>query len=382
VQAGQWIRVTLMASETIKLFLAGDVMTGRGVDQILPSPGSPKLREGYVRDARDYVLLAEAATGPIPRPVDHDWPWGDALKIIGEAAPDARVINLETSITSDGDFAPAKGIHYRMHPGNIPCLTIAGVDVCVLANNHVLDFGVAGLKDTLGALHAIGIRTAGAGHDDGEAWRPAVLHPDHGRIFIWSAGLKSSGISPANAAGHHRPGLALLPDLSEDSAGLIIEVVHAAKRDGDLAVASLHWGSNWGYTVPGGQIQFAHWLIDGGIDVVHGHSSHHPRPIEVYRGRPILYGCGDLINDYEGISGYEQFRDDLRLLYFVTIQAGTGELRELRLVPVRSRRMRLERATGEDATWLHRVLSDASSSFGTTIAAASDGTMTVVTPRA
>lgn len=369
-----------MASETTKLFLAGDVMTGRGVDQILPSPGSPKLREGYVRDARDYVALAEAANGPIPRPVAHGWPWGDALKIIGEAAPDVRVINLETSITNDGDFAPGKGIHYRMRPDNIACLTIAGIDVCVLANNHVLDFGVAGLADTVDALHGVGIRAAGAGRDAEEVWNPAVLSTGHGRVLVWSAGLESSGISPANAAGNNRPGVALLPDLSADSAALIIERVHAVRRESDLAVASLHWGSNWGYNVPRGQVQLAHWLIDGGIDIVHGHSSHHPRPIEVYRGRPVLYGCGDLINDYEGISGYEQFRDDLRLLYFVTMDSASQELRELRLVPVRSRRMRLERATSDDAAWLHRVLRDASSSFGTTIAAASDGTMTVVAP--
>ncbi|SDQ40010.1 poly-gamma-glutamate synthesis protein (capsule biosynthesis protein) [Arthrobacter crystallopoietes] len=371
-----WERVALMASDTIKLFLAGDVMTGRGIDQILPSPGSPKLREGYIRNARDYVALAEAANGPIPRPVEPDWPWGDALEIIGEAAPDARVVNLETSITNDGDFAPRKGIHYRMRPDNIACLTIAGIDVCVLANNHVLDFGVAGLTDTVDVLHGIGIRTAGAGRDAQEAWNPAVLSTGHGRMLIWSAGLESSGISPANAAGDHRPGVALLPDLSADSAALIIERVHAAKREGDLAVASLHWGSNWGYAVPRGQVQFAHRLIDGGIDIVHGHSSHHPRPIEVYRGQPILYGCGDLINDYEGISGYEQFRDDLRLLYFVTVDTRTRELHELRLVPMRSRRMRLERATGDDAAWLHRVLGDASSSFGTTISLANDGTMT------
>ena len=118
----------------------------------------------------------------------------------------------------------------------------------------------------------------------------------------------------------------------------------------------------------------------GAADVVHGHSSHHVKAIEVYRERLILYGCGDFFNDYEGISGYEQFRDDLRLLYFVPMDTRTRELRELRLVPMRSRRMRLERATREDAAWLHRVLNDASSSFGTTIGAASDGTMTVVAP--
>jgi hypothetical protein len=80
------------------------------------------------------------------------------------------------------------------------------------------------------------------------------------------------------------------------------------------------------------------------VDVVHGHSSHHPRPVEVYRDRLVLYGCGDLINDYEGIGGRDEFRGELRLLYLVTLDAGSHALRKLRLVPMRARRLRLERA--------------------------------------
>ncbi|MGW6173719.1 CapA family protein [Arthrobacter sp. NPDC055138] len=369
-----------MASNTITLFLAGDVMTGRGVDQILPHPGAAKLREGYIRDARDYVSLAEAANGPIPRPVDPAWPWGDALAIIGEAGPDARVINLETSVTADGSFAPGKGIHYRMHPDNIGCLTVAGLDVCVLANNHVLDFGIAGLTETVDVLHAAGLRTAGAGRDAAQAWQPAEVDTGHGRVLVFSAGLASSGIAAANAAGPNLPGLAFLPDLSRDTAARFIGHVQAIKQDGDLAVASLHWGSNWGYEVPDGHVRFARWLVDGGIDVVHGHSSHHPRPLEIYRGRPILYGCGDLINDYEGIGGYQQFRDDLRLLYFATHDARSRELRGLRLVPVRARRMRLERASKHDGEWLRHVLSDASAGFGTRISLVGDGSLSVGVP--
>jgi hypothetical protein len=79
---------------------------------------------------------------------------------------------------------------------------------------------------------------------------------------------------------------------------------------------SIYWGSNWGYRVDADQVRFARRPIDGGVDVVHGHSSHHPRSIEVYRGKLILYGCGDCIDDYEGITGHQAYRDDLLLLYF------------------------------------------------------------------
>ena len=108
-------------------------------------------------------------------------------------------------------------------------------------------------------------------------------------------------------------------------------------------MVSIHWGSNWGYGVHEDQVRFAHRLIDGGVDVIHGHSSHHPRPVEVYRGKLVLYGCGGCIDDYEGISGYERFRDDLRLLYFASVAPDTGSLTALRMVPMQARKMRLSR---------------------------------------
>src|SRR5690349_5430325 len=159
------------------LFLCGDVMTGRGVDQILPHPGDPRLWEDYVHDARTYLALAEAANGPIDRPVSPSWPWGDALQILAQIQPDIRLINLETSITQSEHVALGKGVHYRMHPANIGCLTAARPQACVLANNHVLDFGRSGLTDTLDTLATAGIPVVGAGQDLDQAVKPAVLSP-------------------------------------------------------------------------------------------------------------------------------------------------------------------------------------------------------------
>ncbi|MFG1782005.1 CapA family protein [Rhodococcus oryzae] len=361
-------------AETITLFLAGDVMTGRGVDQILPCPGSPALRERCVRDAREYVSLAERVNGAIAAPVDYDWPWGAALKVLEESGPDLRVINLETAVTTSDDYAP-KGINYRMHPSNVGVLTAADVDVCVLANNHILDFGVRGLEETLRTLRRAGIRHAGAGRTARQAWAPVAVHTAAGRVLIWSMGAESAGVSPRDTARGGRPGLALLADMSNSGADAVINRMLRARREGDLVVASVHWGSNWGFGVPGAQVRFAHRLVDGGVDIVHGHSSHHPRPVEIYRGRPILYGCGDLINDYEGIGGYERFRDDLRPLYLVTLDAGTHELRELRIVPMQSRRMRLRGACTADTEWLRGVLDGLGRDFGTRVDAAGGGAL-------
>jgi len=341
----------------ITLFFCGDVMLGRGVDQILPHPGAPQLREGYVRDAREYVSLAEAENGPIPRPVDFSWPWGDALEVLEAAATDARVINLETSVTRSDSFAPGKDIHYRMHPANLPCLASARPDVCVLANNHVLDFGRPGLAETLDSLSGAGLRTAGAGRDAAAAHHPAIVPLDGDRrLLVFSFGMPSSGVPQDWAATEDLSGVSFVASHSDVAAAELADHVRRMKRPGDIAVASVHWGSNWGYRLSRDHVALAHALIDAGTDVVHGHSSHHPRPLETYRGKLVLHGCGDLINDYEGITGYEDYRDDLRLLYLVSLEPDTGRLTEVRIAPLQARRMRLCHASSEDSEWLRSLL--------------------------
>jgi poly-gamma-glutamate synthesis protein (capsule biosynthesis protein) len=367
-----------VVDRVVTLFLCGDVMLGRGVDQILPHSGDPTLHEHYAGDARTYVELAEAVNGPIPRPVGFSWPWGDALPALDQAEPDTQVINLETSITRSDAFASGKAVHYRMSPGNVPCLTTARPDVCVLGNNHVLDFGHQGLAETLDSLSNAGLRSAGAGRDLDEARRPAtVAVPGGGRIVVFSCGMASSGIPTSWAAMADRAGVDFLLGPSEAGAAEIIGRVRAVKRPGDVVVVSVHWGSNWGYDVVPGQVRFAHQLIDQGVDVIHGHSSHHPRPIEIYEGKVILYGCGDFIDDYEGITGYEEYRDDLRLLYFVSVEADTGRLAELRVVPMQARRMRLHRACGMDVSWVRDVLDRVSRPYGTRADLERDGVINV-----
>ncbi len=339
--------------KSITLFLCGDVMTGRGIDQILPRPSAPALFESYVRDARDYVLFAEERSGPIPRAVDLDYVWGDALVELGRVEPQARIVNLETSITRSDDVEGWKGINYRMSPANIGCLTAFGVDVCVLANNHVLDWGEQGLLETLDVLSAAGIRMAGAGRTSEEATRPAIVSVDaKGRVVVFGVGHPASGIPLSWAATSAAPGVWLVEDLSEENAETIGELARRSRAPGDVVVVSIHWGSNWGYDVTDPQVRFAHTLVDHGIDIVHGHSSHHPRSIEIYKSRLILYGCGDFLNDYEGISGHEEYRGDLSLMYLPEMDSATGCLLRLRMVPMRLSRMRLERARQADVLWL------------------------------
>jgi poly-gamma-glutamate synthesis protein (capsule biosynthesis protein) len=353
----------------VTIFLCGDVMLGRGIDQVLPHPSLPHLYEPYLRSALGYVELAEAAAGPLPRPVDFGYVWGDALEELQRRTPQARIVNLETAVTAAEDAWPGKGIHYRMHPRNAPSLGAARIDACVLANNHVLDWGTRGLEETLQTLRAAGIRSAGAGLDATEAAAPAAIESSGGnRVLVFAYATESSGVPPAWAAAHGRAGVNFLADLSARSADAICARVREARQPGDSVVVSIHWGDNWGYKISQGERAFAHRLVDGGAaDVLHGHSSHHPRGIEIYRERLILYGCGDFLNDYEGIRGHESFRPELCLMYFPMLDAASRRLLRLEMVPMRERRFRLQRATEDEARWLQSALDRESRGFGTRV---------------
>ncbi len=360
--------------DVVRIFLCGDVMTGRGIDQILPYPCDPVLHESYVKSARDYVRLAEEANGRIPRAAEFSYIWGAALQELHRAQPDVRIINLETSITRRGAFVP-KGINYRMSPENAICLVPRDFDCCVLANNHVLDWGHTGLIDTLETLERLRIRSAGAGRDLDQACAPASLDiPGKGRVIVFSFASVTSGVPLTWAARPEAAGVALLTELSDATVARIADQVRCVRRPGDVVVLSIHWGPNWGYEIPAEHRRFAHQLIDqAAVSIVHGHSSHHPMAMEVYRNRLILFGCGDFLNDYEGIGGYEEFLDDLTLMYFAGLDPTSADLVSLEMVPLQIRRFQLVRASSQDSDSLRRTLDAQSRRFGARVILKPDG---------
>lgn len=362
-------------SGTTSIFLAGDVMLGRGIDQILPHPVDSKIFERYVKTATDYVRLAEDRHGPISRPVALDYVWGDLLDELDRRKPDLRLINLETAVTHSNAAEP-KGINYRMSPEHVGVLKSAHMLNCGLANNHVLDWGPQGLVETLQTLQASGINAVGAGRNKREASAPLIVETANRRMIVAAFGSPTSGIPRNWQALDDAPGVNLLPDHPDETVNRCRALFRPIRKPGDSVVVSVHWGGNWGYDIPPEQRILAHRLIDeADVDIVYGHSSHHPKPIEVYRDRLILYGCGDLINDYEGISGYESFRDDLTLAYFVRVSNADGRLEGLDMVPFRIRSMRLERAGAQEAKWLADTLNRESGSTGTRVEPCRDASM-------
>ena len=351
-------------------------MLGRAIDQILRHPGDPQLYEDYLKSAYDYVQLAERANGPIPRGVDLAYVWGDADVVLERANASCGIVNLETAIT-DARTPEPKGINYRMNPRNAEGLKQLGIDCCVLANNHVLDWGAKGLMQTLDTLHGMAMATAGAGRSAAEAAKPAILHHENRRVLVFGFAASDSGVPHHWAAQPNGPGVNYLHALDEKMIRSIKSQVSEIKRNGDTAIASIHWGSNWGYDIPPAHISFARALIDEAlIDIVHGHSSHHAKGWEIHHGKLILYGCGDFLNDYEGISGQEEYRGDLASMYLPEVDENAGgSLTSLTIIPFRIRNFKLIRASSEDVKWLCSTLNNQCRSVGMRLVTDPDGGM-------
>ncbi len=348
-----------------RIALTGDVILGRGIDQILPHPSPDILYESFAKSALLYISLAEKRNGALPRPVPYSYVWGDLIEDLSIRSPDLCIINLETAITRSGAPAVLKGIHYRMNSANLPMLQAAGIDCCVLANNHVLDWGREGLLETLDVLRAGMVKVAGAGLDDESAEAPAILPVSgKGRVLVYGLACSSSGVPTNWAAGPDHLGVRLLDVRHDSEINRITRQVAQDRQQGDIVAASIHWGPDWGYEVEDTDRAFAHRLIDEAqVDIVHGHSSHHPKGIEFYRDRVILHGCGDLINDYEGIAGKETYRPDLVLLCLLPI-ASDGTCCGLEMLPYRIARFRLERTADHDTRWLEQRMDQVCAPFG------------------
>ena len=340
-------------SEILRFFIAGDVMTGRAIDQLFAIQNPEDFGKHDSVPASQYQAWSTELYGEVFKPVRHEYIWGSSLDVLKLAEPDFRLINLETAVTISRGWENKK-FNFRMHPANIGSLSVAEIDCCTLANNHTMDFGVRGMLDTCESLENAGIGYAGAGANLAKACEPYIRVIDGGRrilVFSWGAG--DSGVPAHWQALPDGPGLNYLPNFTSTTLSRMVDLIGSYRRPGDFVIASIHWGGNWVKSTPEPHRNLARRLIEtAGVDIVHGHSSHHPLGVEVFKQKIILYGCGDLINDYEGHPDYRSMRHHLGAMYFVDFDKASGEVKNLKILPVQRRRFRLEKPSRNDSDWL------------------------------
>jgi poly-gamma-glutamate capsule biosynthesis protein CapA/YwtB (metallophosphatase superfamily) len=310
--------VTLSGVDEAELGFVGDVMLGRGVDE--------RWRD------RDPAGV-----------------WGSLRDRI--TALDGLFVNLECCLSTRGERWPEKTYYFRGDPEwAVPALSAADTTWASLANNHALDFGDTALADTREALDSAGIAHAGAGPDWDRAIEPSLVST--GPLDVAVIGLTERWAE--YRAGEHSPGTAYLPLTVEQSStrSTVRRVLAEAQAaDPDLVVASLHWGPNWTEFPEPKHREFGRWLVEQGVDVVHGHSAHVVQGIEVHQGRPILYDTGDFVDDY---SVKPAIRNDRTFLFVLEIE--DERLDAVRLDPVEIDDKTVHSASDEATAWLHEEM--------------------------
>ena len=343
-------------SREYTLNLVGDVMLGRLIDQLLPN---------HVEEPSESRIISRYRSNfPDLRTYTANSPWGNAISLFHSA--DLNLINLETSVTTHPTKWPDKVFNYRMHPANVEALKVARIDYASLANNHTLDFGKEGLVETVRTLKHAGLKFAGAGESREEAIRPATLllprpaskENESGMGDPNSGEHKKHTIDVYSASDHpsewsNVPSFHLI-DYSASTRARLKTLLLSSPQP-SLKIFSVHWGPNYSWHPSLSIHSLAHFLIDEcGVDIIHGHSPHHVQGVENYKGRLILYGCGDFVDDY---AVTPDFRNDLSAVWRVAVEEeqatnGPGEkalkLKRLEIFPSRIRRFQVEMLEQDD----------------------------------
>ncbi len=255
------------------------------------------------------------------------YPLGTVAPFMRDA--DLTIVNLECAITTRDTVweGAAKAFYFGAPPAAAEALVDAGVDLVSLANNHSLDFGRQGLVETLTVLRERGIAVAGAGRNVEEASAPAVVERAGIRF-----GMAAFCDHQADfAAGPDQAGIAFL-DLDDEPAARkrFRESLDRMRELGvEWPILSLHWGPNMVWKPSRRFVRLAHAAIDMGYAALFGHSAHVFHGIELYKGRPIFYSTGDLVDDY---AVDPEFENNGQLLFEVSL-SGLA-VREIGLRPV------------------------------------------------
>lgn len=322
----------------IRRILIGFVFGGvvLGLSAVEPLAGA---RENSTKEDEENVLLIGIAGDVmLGRLVNekistagYAYPWGDMLGLLRKT--DINIVNLETTLTTSTKKVP-KVFNYKADPDKVQSLIEAKIDVCNLANNHILDFSEEGMIETISTLDKAGIKHIGAGINKQEALEPVIIRKNNITVGIigftdnepmWAAKVSKAGTNYVRVG----------------DMGKVKKEIEKLRDKVDVVVFTIHWGPNMRKR-PGKEFQdFTHKVIDAGADIFHGHSAHIFQGIEIYKGKLILYDTGDFVDDYYVDTS---LRNDQSLLYL--IEVGKNGIRKVELVPVLISRIQVNRATG------------------------------------
>lgn len=260
------------------------------------------------------IMLGGTATPELAR-FGYDYPFARVRSLLGRA--DVVFGNLEGPLTNRGTAA-VKQYVFRSPPKSVaPALARAGFSVVSLANNHSMDYGADGLRDTISALNHAGIRHAGAGNNLAAARQPAIVTVGGVRVAVLAYSLTfpeefwADNTHPGTAFGHEYQ---------------VRADVAAAKKRADIVLVSFHWGREGTVEPRDYQRKLGHAAIEAGAAVVVGHHPHLLQGVERYRGGVILYSLGNFV--------FGSYSPAAARSAIARITVRGGRVREVELYPI------------------------------------------------
>ncbi len=300
-----------MSGRVLPLLFVGAFLWGGVIPLPAAAGADSELRISAVGD----IMLGGTAA-PVLRESGYDHPFVHVRAFLR----DSHVVfgNLEGPLTDRGEAVQGKEYVFRSPPDKVaPALRSAGFTVLSLANNHILDYGVEGLTQTLEALTAVGIHTVGAGKNLSEARRPALITTQGYTVAFLAYSLTLPQLfyagpkNPGTAFGHERH---------------VRADVAAARRRADIVIVSFHWGREGETTLREYQPELGHAAIEAGAHAVVGHHPHIVQGIEWYKSGVILYSLGNFT-----FGSYSPMATQSVVAQFIFQRS---QLRALTLIPI------------------------------------------------
>lgn len=210
------------------------------------------------------------------------------LETLGRA--DFAMVNLETAITTGGSQMPGKQFTFRAPAAALAVLKAAGVDAVSSANNHAVDYGAVGLRDTLAAKGSATLPMVGIGANAAEAFAPTYVDVRGTTVALVAASQVRELTWLQHTAGESSPGIATTSDLDRLRAA-----VRAAATTADVVVVMMHWGTERTTCSDDRQVATARLLAKDGADIIVGGHAHRPQGAGWLGSTFVGYGLGNFI---------------------------------------------------------------------------------------
>ncbi len=280
------------------------------------------------------------------------YPWGNVLPMLEEN--DLNIVNLETTLTKVKKKVP-KVFNFKAYPDRVKTLTLGQINIVSLANNHIRDFHDEGLLETIETLDGTSIKHVGAGKDIANARKPIIITKNNIRIGV----LGYTNNEPGWLAGENKPGTNYL---EVGNIKIVKKDIEKIRDNIDILVVSLHWGPNMRQRPTQEFIDFAHQLIDAGVDIIHGHSAHIFQGIEIYKKKVILYDTGDFVDDYRVDP---LLRNNQSFLFRVNVSKNGPQ--SIKLTPILISNMQVNHAPKDEAKQILLKMKSLCAEFNTNV---------------